>query len=325
MEHAGMANVRIGMGQTHTKAEIFVTSEDTVPILGLKACKELGIVKKGHNAASIDTVSSNSDKPITRDILKDEYTVAFEGHGEYPGDYHITLIENPDCQIEAPKRIAHCLREPLKQKLRELESKNIIARTEEPTDWVHNLVIVQKKDGSLRLCLSPKSLNACIKREHYQIPVLEDVLPELAGKSVFSVLYLKDAYWQIKLDDESSYLCTFNTPFGCFRFLKMPFGISSAAEVLQRKTHQVFGDISGVHIIADDMLIAAENEAEHDQIMRRVLERGIQKNIKFNFSKLKLKQPSVEYNGVIISAQGQRPDPKKVNAIAEMPDPTDKE
>ena len=156
-------------------------------------------------------------------------------------------------------------------------------------------------------------------------PVLEDVLPELAGKSVFSVLDLKDAYWQIKLDDESSYLCTFNTPFGRFRFLKMPFGISSAAEVLQRKTHQVFGDISGVHIIADDMLIAAENKAEHDQIMRRVLERGIQKNIKFNFSKLKLKRPSVEYNGVIISAQGQRPDPKKVNAIAEMPDPTDKE
>ena len=184
---------------------------------------------------------------------------------------------------------------------------------------------MQKKDGSLRLCLSQKSLNACIKREHYQIPVLEDVLPELAGKSVFSVLDLKDAYWQIKLDDESSYLCNFITPFGRFRFLKMPFGISSAAEVLQRKAHQVFGDISGVHIIADDMLIAAENEAEHDQIMRRVLERGIQKNIKFNFSKLKLKQPSVEYNGVIISAQGQRPDPKKVNAITEMPDPTDKE
>ena len=84
----------------------------------------------------------------------------------------------------------------------------------------------------------------------------------------------------------------------------MPFGISSAAEVLQRKMHQVFGDVSGVHIIADDMLIAAENEAEHDHIMRRVLARGIQKNIKFNFSKLKLKQPSVGYNGVIISAQG---------------------
>ena len=87
----------------------------------------------------------------------------------------------------------------------------------------------------------------------------------------------------------------------------------------------MFGDISGVHIIVDDMLIATENEAEHDQIMRRVLERGIQKNIKFNFSKLKLKQPSVENNGVIISVQGQRPDPKKVNAITEMPDPTDKE
>ena len=98
--------------------------------------------------------------------------------------------------------------------------------------------------------------------------MLENVLPELAGKSVFSILDLKDAYWQIKLDDESSYLCIFNIPFGRFRFLKMPFGISSAAEVLQRKTHQMFKDISGIHIIADDMLIAAENEAELDQTIQ---------------------------------------------------------
>jgi hypothetical protein len=61
-------------------------------------------------------------------------------------------------------------------------------------------------------------------------------------------------------------MCTFHTPFGRFMFLRMPFGISSASEIQQKKTCQTFGDIEGVHIVADDMLIAAENEEQHDII-----------------------------------------------------------
>ena len=185
VDHTDMANVIINMGVTSTKAEISVTSSDPAPILGLKTCRELDIVEKVINA-SVNTVTCDN-KPITHEVLKEDYTVAFEGHWDYPGDYHIILIENPEFHIDAPKRIAPCLKEPLKQKLQELEADKIITKTEEPTDWVHNLPIVQKKDGSLRLCLSPKTLNACIRREHFQIPTLDNVLPELAGKRVFLV------------------------------------------------------------------------------------------------------------------------------------------
>ena len=250
--------------------------------------------------------------------------MVFEGHGDYPGDYDTTLIEKPECHIDAPKRIAHRLEVPLKQKLQELEANKIITKTEEPTDWVHYLDIVQKTDGSLRLCLSPKTLNACIRREHYQIPTLDDALPDLAGKRVFSVLDENNAYWQISLDEESSDLCTFNTPFGRYILPKMPFGISSAAEVPQRKTYHVFGDIPEVHVIVDDMLIAGEDETDHGRIVRKVLERGIQNNIKFNFNKLRLKQPSVIYNGAVISAEGKKKE-NKVIVMNEIPDPTDKE
>ena len=106
------------------------------------------------------------------------------------------------------------------------------------------------------------SLNACIHREHFQTPTFEDISAELSGKKLFSILDQKDSYWQIRLDHDSSLLCTFNTPFGRYHFLKMPFGISSVAEVQQMKTYQVFGNIEGVHIIADDMLIAAADEQE---------------------------------------------------------------
>ena len=105
----------------------------------------------------------------------------------------------------------------------------------------------QKKGGSLRLCLDRKSLNVCIRREHFQIPTIEDISAELNGKKLFSILDQKDSYWQIRLDHGSSLLCTFNTHTGRYHFLKMPFGISSAAEVQQKKTCQVFGAADGWH------------------------------------------------------------------------------
>ena len=71
------------------------------------------------------------------------------------------------------------------------------------TDWVNSPVVVEKSSGSLRLCLDPKDLNKAIKREHYKIPTIQEISSELAGKSVFSKLDLKDGYWQIELDTES--------------------------------------------------------------------------------------------------------------------------
>ena len=83
---------------------------------------------------------------------------------------------------------------------------------------MNNLVIVEKKNGSLRLCLDPRDLNKAVKREHYKIPTMQEIASEFAGKTVFSTLDLKDGYWQVKLDENSSMLCTFNTPFGRYRF-----------------------------------------------------------------------------------------------------------
>ena len=88
-----------------------------------------------------------------------------------------------------------------------------------PTNWVHNLVIVEKKNGSLCLCLDARDLNKVVKREHYKIPTVQEISSYLAGKKVFSTLDLKHGYW---LDEPSSLLCTFNTPFGRFRFTRMP-------------------------------------------------------------------------------------------------------
>ena len=185
-------------------------------------------------------------------------------------------------------------------------------------------MVVEKKDGSLRLCLDPKDLNKAIKREHYKIPTMEEIAAEFTGKIVFSTLDLKDGYWQIQLDEDSSQLCTFNTPFGRYRFTRMPFGIKSASEVFQKRNEETFVGISGIHIVADDIIIAASSIKEHDEILTQVMERAKDCNVVFNLNKLQLRVREVKYLGTIVTPEGIKPDPTKVQAIIEMAPPTDK-
>ena len=115
--------------------------------------------------------------------------------------------------------------------------------------------MVEKKDGTLRLCLDPRELNKAIKCEHFQLSTMEEVTSSLGGKKVVTVVDLKDAFWQVPLAEESAPFTTFNTPFGRYYFKRMPFGICSASEVLQKRVYMTFRDLPDVHVIADDLII----------------------------------------------------------------------
>ena len=108
--------------------------------------------------------------------------------------------------------------------------KKIITPISTPTDWVSSMVVVEKKDGSLRICLDSKDLNASIKRSHYQIPVLDEVTSQLNGAKIFSTFDAKNGYWQVPLSESASELTTFNTPFGRYKWLRLPFGLNIASE-----------------------------------------------------------------------------------------------
>ena len=111
-------------------------------------------------------------------------------------------------------------------------SKGIIMKFKEgePTAWVNNLVYRRKPNGQLRICFDPKDLNKAIHREHHVILTLEEILPKLVGAKFFSIVDSKCGYWNVKLNLESSYLTTFNLPFGRYRFLGMPFGIKMSQD-----------------------------------------------------------------------------------------------
>ena len=294
--------------------KFYVAPVNAQAILGLTDCVQLGLVKR---------VNALQSELLTKDAIRDNYPSCFRGLGNL-GRYHITMVANCTPVVNPPRRVPHSLKQRLHHALDKNVKSGVLVKVDQPTDWVNNLVIVEKKNGSLRLCLDPRDLNKAIKREHYKIPTMQEIASEFAGKTVFSTLDLKDGYWQVQLDEKSSLLCTFNTPFGRYRFTRMPFGIKSASEVFQKKNEEAFSGINGIHIVADDIIIAAVNIEEHDQILKQVLERAKEKNIKFNFDKLQLRVSEVRYLGTMVTPEGIKPDPMKVSAIVEMASPTDK-
>ena len=102
---------------------------------------------------------------------------------------------------------------------------DIIEAVEKPTEWISSMVVITKKDSKLRICLDPKDLNRAIRRENYQLPTIEDIATRLHGAKVFTVLDVRHGFWHVCLDDRSSYLTTFHTLFGRYRYKRMPFGI----------------------------------------------------------------------------------------------------
>ena len=144
------------------------------------------------------------------------------------------------------------------------------------------------------------------------------------------MLGAKDGFHQVKLDEESSYLTTFWSPYGRYRYLRMPFGISSAPEEFQRRMHMLCQDLPGVVVIADDILVYGcgsteeEYKKDHDANLKRLLDRGQEANLKLNIHKLQLRLSEVVYMGHRLTAQGITPDPNKVNAIVNMPRPVHK-
>ena len=139
----------------------------------------------------------------------------------------------------------------------------------------------------------------------------------------------KDGFLQIQLDEESSKLTTFQTPWGRYRYLRMPFGISPAPEYFQRKLDQNLEGLNGVYKIADDILITGRGSTmkeavkDHDATLLKLLDRCRERNLKLNREKLQLKCSETPFIGHVLTPEGVKPDPSKVEAILKMERPKD--
>ncbi|KAK2713508.1 hypothetical protein QYM36_009396 [Artemia franciscana] len=157
------------------------------------------------------------------------------------------------------------------------------------------------------------------------MPTFDEAIQKHEGAKFFTKLDARHGYWSLVLDEESSELTTFATPFGRFKFRRMPFGLISAQDEFQRRMEEAFEGVPGFSVIVDDIIISGKSETEHDVNTRAALTRARERTVKLNKAKSILKSESIPYFGHVISKGGIHPDPNKVNALKEMPRPRNRE
>ncbi len=307
--------------------EFVVVSEGHMPILGVPAIQQFGLMTV--NSSNIMHINELSIKD--HDSLVDEFGDVFTGEGKFEGKLHLEIDETVKPVTLPVRKVPLAVKQPLKKEIECLVEKGVLEPVDVPTDWVSSMVVVKKSNGKIRLCIDPKPLNKALKRNLYPLPVIDELLPELTNAKVFSVVDAKNGFWHVELDDESGYLTTFGTPWGRYRWTRMPFGISPAPEEFQRRLVQALDGLDSVKPIFDDILVFGVGEtkadaiADHDKKLTALLERCRAKGVKLNRDKLKLRLPEVTFMGHVISEEGLKADPVKVQGIKEMPIPENKQ
>ncbi|KAL6737824.1 hypothetical protein Aduo_011435 [Ancylostoma duodenale] len=160
------------------------------------------------------------------------------------------------------------IRPLLKDLLQDLQKRGIVEKSNSP--WAFPIVLVEKKDGSLRLCVDYRELNKRIKQDSYPLPTMDAILQSLAGKNFFSTLDLCSGYWQIPLSDNAKEKSAFTTPEGFFHFSVTPCGLSTSPAVFQRMMDTVLDGLLGNEIFCyiDDIMVCTKTKERHIELLK---------------------------------------------------------
>lgn len=290
-----------------------VVEGNLTPILGLSSCINLNLVSK------VDSMSA-----LNKDSFIKQNQDVFMGLGKFNKKCTLKLKKNAQPVARPPRRVALAIKGKLKAHLDSLEKRGIISKFDEPTEWLSNVVIIEKNDKSLRLCLDPKDLNEALEREFCVIPTLDEIRSKLQGQNYFTVLDFKEGFYQVELNEESSKLCAFGTIFGVYKFNRLPFGLNCAPEFFQKLNNKNFGDIQGCLVYFDDLLIYGDCPESHDRALNNVIQRARQLNVKFNSAKIQYRVNEVKYLGNKFNNEGMQPDEEKIQAILGLKEPKNK-
>ncbi len=182
---------------------------------------------------------------------------------------------------------------------------------------------VEKKDGSLRPCIDYRGLNDITVKNRYPLPLMSSAFELLQGATIFTKLDLRSAYHLVRIREGDEWKTAFNTHTGHFEYLVMPFGLSNSPAVFQALVNDVLRDMVNrfVFVYLDDILIFSQNERDHVQHVRRVLQRLLENRLFAKVEKCQFHARSVPFLGFILSPDGIRMDLTKVEAVVDWPTP----
>ena len=231
----------------------------------------------------------------------------------------IELMENKT-PFKHPYRLSPLELAEAKKQIAELLAKGFIQPSQSP--FGAPILFVQKKDGSLRMCIDYRALNALTVRNRYPLPNIADLLDQFAGAQVFSSLDLASGYHQIRISEEDVPKTAFTTPFGHYEFKVLSFGLTNAPATFQAVMNKMFGHLHTFCVVyLDDILIFSKTPEEHEQHLETILQILEREGLYAKLKKCDFNKSELLYLGHIIGSDGIKVDPAKIACIKDWPKP----
>ena len=266
---------------------------------------------------------TGSGRDVMADLQEEFAELFAEGLGRYRGP-PVKIYLNHEVQpiFLKARSVPFAMRQGIEECL-EKEVKEGTLEAVEHSRWACPVVPVVKPDNTIRLCGDYKlTVNRAVKVDKYPLPTISDLYAKLTGGVVFTKLDLSQAYHQVVVDEESREALTINTHRGLFRPTRLPFGLSSSPGVFQRIMDGLLAGLPGVCVYLDDIIVTGRNQEEHQENVRRVLQKLKNAGFKLKKKKCAFGVSSVTYLGHQIDAQGLHTLPDKVEAVAKSPEPS---
>ena len=206
------------------------------------------------------------------------------------------------------------------KQVKEYLAKGWIRKSQSP--YGAPILFVKKKDGTLRMCIDYRAINKITVKNRYPLPRIDDLLDKLQGSKCFSSLDLSQGYHQIRITDEDIPKTAFNTHMGHYEFRVLSFGLTNAPATFQSVMNKIFGHLDFCLVYLDDILIFSQNEEEHRKHLEEVLSLVQKEKLYCKLSKCSFLQKELEYLGHIVSSDGIKVNPKKIEAVKAFPRPS---
>ncbi|GMI66048.1 hypothetical protein HRI_000274100 [Hibiscus trionum] len=264
--------------------------------------------------------------PSSKELRVQDIRVVKEFPGVFPEElpglppnreveFGIELYENTTPVSITPYRMAPKELKELKTQLQELLDRGFIRPSMSP--WGAPILFVKKKDGTMRMCIDYRQLNKLTIKNRYPLPRIDDLFDQFRGAAVFSKIDLRSGYYQLKVKDVDVPKTAFRTRYGHYEFLVMPFGLTNAPAAFMDMMNRVFHEYLDKFVVVfiDDILVYSRTEAEHEEHLRVVLQALLENQLYAKLSKCEFWLREVVFLGHVVSAEGIRVDPQKIEAV----------
>ena len=235
---------------------------------------------------------------------------------------HVIELMKDEPFKERFRRIAPPLVDEVCQHIQEMLDGSAIRPSQSP--WCNAMVLVRKKDGSLRFCIDFHRLNARTKKDAYPLPRMQETMESMVGARHFSCMDLKSGFWQVKMDEESRQYTAFTVgSMDVYEFLCMPYGLCNAPATFQHLKQKCLGELNLTYalIYLDDMIVYSKTEDEHLVCLHAILERFMENGLKLKPSKCNFFHTEINYLGHKVSSAGMEPGTEGLKGIAEITPP----